>query len=1038
MAPGTASASAIQALMSLWSPSIIEKVDEPHRDRSAPSASPSSHRNRSAARMFSRSAASSVEPRQLTRPWSVAAPASASSAAKWSACRRRAATSSPRSASCSMPYSRIVSSMRHRAARRPPRCSSDLSTSEPSRSATSGRDSRPVGRSTAAALSADRAGREDGEPLEQHRAPARSSRSQLHSTTARSVRCRGSAVRLPPVSSRKRSDSRAGDLGQRQRPQPGRGELDGQRQAVQAAHDLDDRRHRGVVDREVGAGGRGAVGEQPHRRVLERHRGDAASGAGWPSGGTASTSSPMMRQRLAAGGQDAQLRAAAEQLLGQRRGGVDEVLAVVEHQHRVPVGRGRRPAAPRRLRRAPLPARRSSRFFSRSPSAPSTACGDVAPGRSPAPARPARPRPRLTSRAAGLGGQPRLAGAAGPTSVTSRCSLQRLADPRELLVAADEAGERRAQVGAPRRAGSRRSAHLAAQHGQVGGLQLGGRVHAELVGQPRAHPLVGAQRVGLPAGARPGRGTSCPASRSSSGCSAASASSSAHGTRPRRPRSTSAARRSTGPPSRRSSSRRRGRGDAPRRRRPAPGRATAPAPRAAGPRRGPASPSRSARGPCAGQPLEAVRVDVVGRDRQPVAGRRLPTSAAAARARAAAARPGDCSALRRVGRRLARPTRRRSARPAGTGRPASSASRGQQRPQPRAGDLDRGAVAVAHLERAEDPHLHRTTVPRGRIGGMRSETIDVRTGGHAAVHDLTDAVRRVRARRADGLLSVFVPHATAGLAVIETGAGSDDDLLARGRRRAAPRRPLAAPARQPRARPRPRAAGVRRAVARPSRCSADGCSWAPGSRSAWSTPTSTTPSGRCGSASCRVDPAAHVARVGEGADLAAGRRRTAAVRRVPGAVDEAHHRPRQQRGGGLGVPRAAAPGPRGPTAPGPGSAGRCVPAPRGRRPSSAPGSPARSPGTALAPAPTAAARRSPSARRSGSGCRRPRCASRPGRPAARSCARCAGRTARAATVAPNRVPSSGSNGLSSVPKPPGRDQHQACAPRRGGGARPSG
>jgi secondary thiamine-phosphate synthase enzyme len=31
--------------------------------------------------------------------------------------------------------------------------------------------------------------------------------------------------------------------------------------------------------------------------------------------------------------------------------------------------------------------------------------------------------------------------------------------------------------------------------------------------------------------------------------------------------------------------------------------------------------------------------------------------------------------------------------------------------------------------------------------------------------------------RGDGLLSIFLPHATAGLAVIETGAGSDDDFL---------------------------------------------------------------------------------------------------------------------------------------------------------------------------------------------------------------------------------------------------------------------
>ncbi|MCP4246669.1 MAG: YjbQ family protein, partial [bacterium] len=29
----------------------------------------------------------------------------------------------------------------------------------------------------------------------------------------------------------------------------------------------------------------------------------------------------------------------------------------------------------------------------------------------------------------------------------------------------------------------------------------------------------------------------------------------------------------------------------------------------------------------------------------------------------------------------------------------------------------------------------------------------------------------------DGLLSVFAPHATAGIAIVETGAGSDADLL---------------------------------------------------------------------------------------------------------------------------------------------------------------------------------------------------------------------------------------------------------------------
>ncbi|GAB2477496.1 YjbQ family protein [Jatrophihabitans fulvus] len=60
---------------------------------------------------------------------------------------------------------------------------------------------------------------------------------------------------------------------------------------------------------------------------------------------------------------------------------------------------------------------------------------------------------------------------------------------------------------------------------------------------------------------------------------------------------------------------------------------------------------------------------------------------------------------------------------------------------------------------------------------MRSETIDVRTGGTAAVHDLTRDCDRFVADEQDGLLSVFVPHATAGVAILETGAGSDDDLL---------------------------------------------------------------------------------------------------------------------------------------------------------------------------------------------------------------------------------------------------------------------
>jgi secondary thiamine-phosphate synthase enzyme len=61
---------------------------------------------------------------------------------------------------------------------------------------------------------------------------------------------------------------------------------------------------------------------------------------------------------------------------------------------------------------------------------------------------------------------------------------------------------------------------------------------------------------------------------------------------------------------------------------------------------------------------------------------------------------------------------------------------------------------------------------------LRSETISVRTGTEDAIEDLTRRCQSFVAGEGDGLLHVFVPHATAGIAVIETGAGSDDDLLA--------------------------------------------------------------------------------------------------------------------------------------------------------------------------------------------------------------------------------------------------------------------
>lgn len=61
---------------------------------------------------------------------------------------------------------------------------------------------------------------------------------------------------------------------------------------------------------------------------------------------------------------------------------------------------------------------------------------------------------------------------------------------------------------------------------------------------------------------------------------------------------------------------------------------------------------------------------------------------------------------------------------------------------------------------------------------MRSEVIDLVTGSRETVHDITGHCAEFVRGEGDGLLHVFVPHATAGVALIELGAASDDDLLA--------------------------------------------------------------------------------------------------------------------------------------------------------------------------------------------------------------------------------------------------------------------
>jgi len=60
---------------------------------------------------------------------------------------------------------------------------------------------------------------------------------------------------------------------------------------------------------------------------------------------------------------------------------------------------------------------------------------------------------------------------------------------------------------------------------------------------------------------------------------------------------------------------------------------------------------------------------------------------------------------------------------------------------------------------------------------MDSIELTIETGHRRGTFDLTQEIAAFVASRGDGLVSVFVPHATAGVAILETGAGSDADFM---------------------------------------------------------------------------------------------------------------------------------------------------------------------------------------------------------------------------------------------------------------------
>jgi len=64
-----------------------------------------------------------------------------------------------------------------------------------------------------------------------------------------------------------------------------------------------------------------------------------------------------------------------------------------------------------------------------------------------------------------------------------------------------------------------------------------------------------------------------------------------------------------------------------------------------------------------------------------------------------------------------------------------------------------------------------------RLGVMETTEISLDTGHHKTTVDLTSQVRSFCGDKGDGLLSIFVPHATAGVALFETGAGTESDVM---------------------------------------------------------------------------------------------------------------------------------------------------------------------------------------------------------------------------------------------------------------------
>ncbi|PPS87799.1 hypothetical protein BZZ08_02782 [Streptomyces sp. MH60] len=260
-----------------------------------------------------------------------------------------------------------------------------------------------------------------------------------------------------------------GQLVRAEGAQPGRGQLDGQGQPVQGRADL---RHARVAV-EAGAHRAGAFQEQLDRRARRQRRNRHQGLAGDP-------------EALPAGGEDPYAPAGAQQQCRQCGGGVDQVLAVVEHEQRLAVLQGgQQPLGGVHARGAEALAHpERGEHGVRDLSA-------VGQGRQLDEADVRRGDRRLAP-ARRLDREPGLAGAAGTGERDQACVGEQGRDAVQLRVPADTAGQLGGQPGAARGGGG------APQQFTVEGGQLGRGVGAELLGQRAPRLLVHGQRLGGP------------------------------------------------------------------------------------------------------------------------------------------------------------------------------------------------------------------------------------------------------------------------------------------------------------------------------------------------------------------------------------------------------------------------------------------------------------------------------------------------------------------------------------------------------------